>query len=265
MPSLLSVKQVTVQTWQQYLHHFVRFFEVSAWLLVVPFFYLLTVYVLSHPSVPAPLAIMSWVNGAFVIAQGIVTLWITIRSALLTLAHNPSEEKAIATHPSIGWREVPGYFWMCVLCTLAVIGGLFVGILPGIWLTLALSLSLFPFLDEKRTGLQAMARSMQLIKHRWWSVLLRLFVLFLSVFVVVGITYSILTFIVSALINVSNLGDLARAGNISLSAAALTSPTWWRSVALTSFLQTIPRALFAPLVVIGLSILYQDLKRTQEK
>ena len=130
---------------------------------------------------------------------------------------------------------------------------------------LALSFSLYVFLDEKQTGLQAMARSLPLVKHRWWSVLLWFSVLFISFFVVVTITYSILTFIVSGLINVSNLGDLARAGNLSVSAAALTSPTWWRSVALTSFLQTIPRALFAPLIVIGLSVLYQDLKRVQEK
>ncbi len=61
-----------------------------------------------------------------------------------------------------------------LLTGFAVLGGYILLILPGIWFAVASSMAISAFLEEGVTGTTAIARSMELVKGRWWKTLWRM-------------------------------------------------------------------------------------------
>jgi hypothetical protein len=80
------------------------------------------------------------------------------------------------------------FAWLAILEILAVIGGLVILIVPGIWLIFAFSLASYVFVLEGRRGLDVLRQSKNYIAGYWWAVLGRLlllgiFLAMLSIFI----------------------------------------------------------------------------------
>lgn len=69
---------------------------------------------------------------------------------------------------TIGWFW--SFVWLAILEILAVMGGMFMLIIPGIWLAIALSLMVYVFVIERRRGLDALRQSKDYMKGYWWAV-----------------------------------------------------------------------------------------------
>ena len=93
---------------------------------------------------------------------------------------------------------------MAILTGLVTFGATLLLIIPGIILSVYLTLTNFVFVNENKTGASALSRSLGLIKGHWWSVLGRFFVvgfLLSLVFLLVGGSFAIL-------IELLNLGEM---------------------------------------------------------
>ena len=73
-------------------------------------------------------------------------------------------------------RRLPGLIWVTVLTMFAVVGGLLLCIVPGVWLYVMLALGPPALLLEELRGPAALRRSWELVKGRFWSVALALLV-----------------------------------------------------------------------------------------
>jgi hypothetical protein len=75
-------------------------------------------------------------------------------------------------------KSLTQLFWptvlICLMTGLAVLGGMILFILPGIWFSIAAGFSALAYLEEGVTGTAALSRSMELVKGRWWKTLWRL-------------------------------------------------------------------------------------------
>jgi hypothetical protein len=74
---------------------------------------------------------------------------------------------------SIGQLFLP----VCIVSLITALGsfgGLILLILPGIWFSIASSFSVSAYLEEGQTGTNAVGRSLELVKGRWWKTLWRL-------------------------------------------------------------------------------------------
>ncbi len=65
--------------------------------------------------------------------------------------------------------------WVEILEAAAAIGGLFLLIVPGVYLGLSLTFAPFAVIEEGLTGFDALDRSHELVAGRWWSVATLLF------------------------------------------------------------------------------------------
>jgi len=102
----------------------------------------------------------------------------------------------------LGFNLFWPYLWINLLVGLATLGGLILFVLPGIWLTVIFSFAVFSLIDEKKKGPQALARSAELVKGRWWKTLWRILV---PVIVVVVITL-LISFILTAIVSLFSGG-----------------------------------------------------------
>jgi hypothetical protein len=74
---------------------------------------------------------------------------------------------AMAPDIRLGWRLI----WTSILAALAIIGGLFLLVIPGIIFAAWFSLAAFVVVDENLSGVAALRRSKQLVKNRFWDTL----------------------------------------------------------------------------------------------
>ncbi len=84
------------------------------------------------------------------------------------------------------------FVWVMILQGLAVLGGMAVFFLPGVWLSVLLSYSLLVLVEDGTRGIQALAASAALVRGRWWATFGRT----LLAGVVVGLLGSLTTLVV---------------------------------------------------------------------
>ncbi len=103
------------------------------------------------------------------------------------------------------WSEVPRVFSISLVAQLAVLGGLILGILPGIWLGIVLMFVFTTAVLDKTTFKQAVSKSAHLVRDNFWNVFAIVFFLAVVNFViglipyigsVIGILLSVFTSIV---------------------------------------------------------------------
>ncbi len=73
------------------------------------------------------------------------------------------------------WGHIGSLLWLWTLVPLAILGGMVLFIVPGIIVSVYLSLALFVFLKEDKRGLAALLRSHALVRGSWWTILGRTF------------------------------------------------------------------------------------------
>lgn len=82
------------------------------------------------------------------------------------------------------------FVWVVILEALAVMGGFVMLIIPGIWLSFALTLFSYAFVVERRRGIDALRQSKDYIKGYWWAVagrVILLGLLFLAASIIIEI------------------------------------------------------------------------------
>jgi hypothetical protein len=103
-----------------------------------------------------------------------------------------------------GWREslafagerLSSLVWLAVLATVIVAAGFVLFVLPGIWLLVGFSVAVPALLLERAAGLNALRRSMELVRSRWWATFSRLLAalaLYVAVLFVVALVVGALT------------------------------------------------------------------------
>ncbi len=81
------------------------------------------------------------------------------------------------------WAKLTPFSWACLLAFLSAIGGIYLFILPGIFLAFSLSFVPFVFVSENIGGLESLQRSLSYVKDRWMTVAGRLIFISLSAWI----------------------------------------------------------------------------------
>ena len=117
--------------------------------------------------------------------------------ALLEVALGNSKD-AISLYRE-SWKKLTPFSWACLLAFLSAIGGIYLFILPGVFLAFALSFVPFVFISENIGGLESLERSLFYVKDRWMGVSGRLVFVSLAAWIaskipLLGLFSGILTF-----------------------------------------------------------------------
>lgn len=186
--SPISPSEVFVRTWHEgkkYLSSDIK--EAIGFLAIA-----LLSFALSIISFYVPESIRLALRATDILVLQIVgTSWITLRLISSILAERTGKKLKAPTGAMLG-----SFLLISILNGLAVAGGTLAFVLPGIWLTLAFAFAGYVFLDEGKTGTQALARSAELVKGRWWSTLRRLLAPGLLILIVSMIASSIIEVLV---------------------------------------------------------------------
>jgi hypothetical protein len=81
------------------------------------------------------------------------------------------------------WKKISPFSWVCLLAFLSAIGGVYLFVLPGIFLAFALAFSPFVCLAENTGGLKALERSLAYANGRWTGITGRLIFISLATWI----------------------------------------------------------------------------------
>lgn len=101
------------------------------------------------------------------------TSWVQI--AMIEAVLDPQRKPNWRECYRASWPKVAGFSWVCILFFLALTGGVFFFVLPGVFLGVALVFAPVAAVAEDSAGMAALTRSMELVSGRWAPVALRLF------------------------------------------------------------------------------------------
>jgi len=87
-----------------------------------------------------------------------------------------------------GWRKILSYWWIMSLMGLIIVGGFILLIIPGIIFSIWFSLALFVLIAEDIKGMNALLKSKEYVKGKWWSVLWYFTFVSMLVFIIVFVS-----------------------------------------------------------------------------
>lgn len=115
----------------------------------------------------------TWILLLGILALAVGSILVTLHVARYILAKDsPSTQQATKelTLRDLFWPTIV----IGILATLSTLGGFILFLLPGIWFSIAASFAIFVYIEEGTTGINALSRSMELVKGRWWKTFWRL-------------------------------------------------------------------------------------------
>lgn len=92
-----------------------------------------------------------------------------------------------------GWQILIPFVWVSALLTLTTLGGFFLFIVPGVLLSIWLSMSFYAFIIEGQRGVSALTASWYYVKGYWLPVFWR----FLFLGIIVGVAGLLINFVVA--------------------------------------------------------------------
>lgn len=243
---LIPIGVLMTQSWHQFVKNWNQTLRISAWFLVAPV--LLFLVAIISPSAPH---LNAGIFSLFFLVYGILNTWIMIR-LLMWILPNDQGKIADPKEARVAWSFFFPMIWISILMSLAVLGGLILFVIPGIWLAISLMFSRFFLIEDNLHGVQSLAASRALVKGRWWPVLWRLVVPGILFFLL----YSVLTNLLSG---VSGLIAGTAKTNLVFS---MYGPTSQEPVAIGSWylIQGIGQMLLTPLAIIWAVKLFHSLK-----
>ncbi len=141
------------------------------------FFFWILIYFLSNTSFRYSI----WFSIVeIIVSLGSFFLWLW---AIPSLFYNFKENIDVRESYRKGFKILSPYIWVYFLLTIIITGGFLLFIIPGILFSIWFSLSLFVLIFEEKKGFDTLFRSKQLVKGKFWGVLLR----FLTLGLIVGI------------------------------------------------------------------------------
>ncbi len=121
-----------------------------------------------------------------VIIIAIISVWSQI--ALLYAIKDNQEGIGVVEAYRRSWAKILPYSWVIFLQGLITVLGFLLFIIPGIIFSVWYSLTIFVFIIEDLKGMNALQKSKEYIKGKWWAVFGRLFFIFFLFFIPVMIT-----------------------------------------------------------------------------
>jgi hypothetical protein len=120
------------------------------------------------------------------VAASIITIWSQL--AMATSLHGDGLKMNVRELLAFAWLRLDSFLWVYFLVGIIILGGMIALVIPGIIFSVWFSLSLYVFLFENIKGTDALKKSKNLVKHYWWRVFSRFFMLGMFVFLVSVVT-----------------------------------------------------------------------------
>lgn len=210
---LTTVSELFRQSWDFYKKNFFKIIAIIGLpcaLLVIITIILIGVrlpeFMGSEVSVGAPPSSLplSLTIFAVIITIGyvILSVWATI--ALLYFIKDREESIGFVESYRRAFKKWFSYFWISILSSLVVLGGLVLLIIPGIIAAICVAFAAYVLVWEDKRGFSALSRSCQLVKGYWWRVLGRL--------LLVGLIPIVAGFIIALIIADENIKSVANLG-----------------------------------------------------
>ncbi len=112
--------------------------------------------------------------------------------ALLFAVKDSTENIGVGTAFRRAWGKIRSYYWITILMTLILVGGLMLLIVPGIVFMIWFGFAMFVLVDEGLKGMDALLKSREYVRGQWWGIFGRLLVMWLLAIVVAMIQAIIL-------------------------------------------------------------------------
>ncbi|MFH1790224.1 MAG: hypothetical protein ABH832_04135 [bacterium] len=213
-------------------------------LLLVPYIAIATISIVSlylSVIISSSKFISSLIVLAVFVLSMLFSLWVSI--SLVQLIHKFLNDKK--TQP-INWKELLGsnshlmwpVIWTSAIAILIIIGGTILFIIPGIIFSIWYAFVSYEVVLENKKGMEALAKSKELVKGRWFGIVYRLFapalIFIIAIIIVESATeYFLLFFLERGL---------------------------WMSVT-TGFLNSLFNVIITPLTTTAVIILYMNAKK----
>lgn len=191
-----------------------------------------------------------------IVVASIINIHTMVTLVDFVLRRDADPSKATVPSVEIGKRLFWPFAVVAFFQTLAVLGGLALFIIPGIWLSVLFSYSVFCLVEDNRRGFDALATSADLIRPHWWGVFGRS----LAVGVVVGLfsaaTTLLILLIVGMFVGMDKVFEFANTVAIPTAVDPMAD-------AIQSLINGIVSALFIPLAVIYQAKIFHSLKKSR--
>lgn len=113
-----------------------------------------------------------WAAGATVALSAGLWLASWAQAALLEALLHP--EAGVEACCRDSWGKILPFSWVCLLYIVAVFGGFYAFVLPGLYLSVALAYAPVVCVAQGKGGLASLRESLRLVEGRWWATLGRL-------------------------------------------------------------------------------------------
>lgn len=104
-----------------------------------------------------------------VLAMFLVQLW--GQAALLFAIVNHRERIGFIESYRRGWHKILSLWWISILMVFVTLGGFLLAIIPGVIFTIWFGLSTIILIAEDSRGMNALLKSREYVRGRWWGVL----------------------------------------------------------------------------------------------
>jgi len=146
-------------------------FRIFTSILILPVAFILVAAILGNALLSSIFAVVSVIF--FIVAYPAIIYSIT--------NENQSDVK---TSYGVGFGKLFPYLWLAILTNLVVIGGLIMGVIPGLMFSFWFIFSVFILFVEDKRGLEALLKSKEYVRGYFWPVLGRIILLVLCVVVI---------------------------------------------------------------------------------
>jgi len=107
-----------------------------------------------------------------IVLSTLVSVWLS--GAIIFTVVSKSKVKLVEAL-SKGWKHFVPVLWIVLIIKFVTAGGFVFMLIPGVFLSVALSFSLYVHFAENVNGIAAVIRSYDLVKGHWWGVFGRFF------------------------------------------------------------------------------------------
>ena len=176
LPRPMGIGEILSTAFQLYQRHWRTLLAIAA-VVVVPFTlvqYLLGDQVRTRGEVTSNGVVetATWAVGiaGLVAALAAVVMFLVLTGAITraVAAEVAGEDPSVEQSYRFGFHRLGSVLLVSVLVGLAIIGGLILFIIPGIYIGVRLAVSIEALVVEGRRGTQAMGRSWELVGGHWW-------------------------------------------------------------------------------------------------
>lgn len=136
--------------------------------VVVPFLGAMA-WTLLRPASYAP-----WACASVLALSGVLWFASWAQVAMLEAVLSRGRRLGVAEAYRVTWGKIVGFSWVCILWFVVTVGGLFLLVLPGLYLAVALAFAPIIYAAEGAQGLDALVLSLERVRGRWLPVCGRL-------------------------------------------------------------------------------------------